>query len=70
MYVVCSVAAVVCGCLKVLLPTNTVTKCLSMSLSEILGHFITVVQQAHGNTRGNTSRYNEGNEEILSEGGK
>ena len=33
----------------------TVTKCLSMSLSEIPGHFIPVVQKAHGNTRVNIS---------------
>ena len=33
----------------------TVTKCLSMSLSEILGHFINVTQKAHGNTGDNTS---------------
>ena len=43
---------------------------MSHYLSEILGYYITVVQQKHENTKGNTSTQNEGNVEILSEGGK
>ena len=48
----------------------TVTYCLNTSLREILRQYAIVTQQAHGNTRVNTSTLNNGNVEVLSEEGK